>query len=116
MLSPILPSPTDAEVDTYLDAVVARIVEVADPLRIVLFGSRARGDHRPDSDLDLLVFLPDGVDRRAEMRRIGSLLPPRPVGVDLIVTTPALWQRQKDDPGLIYWTAEREGTPIYEKR
>jgi uncharacterized protein len=38
-----------------LDAVVARLVEALDPQAIWLFGSRARGDHRPDSDFDLLV-------------------------------------------------------------
>lgn len=38
-----------------LAAVVARLVEALDPAAIWLFGSRARGDHRPDSDFDLLV-------------------------------------------------------------
>jgi uncharacterized protein len=38
-----------------LNAVVSRLVAVLDPQAIWLFGSRARGDHRPDSDFDLLV-------------------------------------------------------------
>jgi hypothetical protein len=38
-----------------LDAVVRRIVDIVDPVSVWLFGSRARGDHRPDSDFDLLV-------------------------------------------------------------
>ncbi len=40
-----------------VDEVVRRIVATADPLQIIVFGSRARGDHRPDSDLDLAVIL-----------------------------------------------------------
>jgi len=42
-----------------LDAVVARLVQALDPQAIWLFGSRARGDHRPDSDFDLLVVAKD---------------------------------------------------------
>jgi predicted nucleotidyltransferase len=38
-----------------LKAIVKRLVDAADPERIVLFGSRARGDHQSDSDLDLLI-------------------------------------------------------------
>ncbi len=43
-----------------LAGVVARLVEALDPQAIWLFGSRARGDHRPDSDFDLLVVAKDG--------------------------------------------------------
>lgn len=41
------------------------IARQVDPLRIILFGSWARGDARPDSDLDLLVVLPELEDKRA---------------------------------------------------
>jgi hypothetical protein len=44
---------------------VCRIVAHLDPDEVWLFGSRARGDHRPDSDIDLMVVLPDGLDRSA---------------------------------------------------
>jgi predicted nucleotidyltransferase len=47
-----------------VDRIVRRIVEAVHPLRIILFGSRARGDARPDSDLDLLVVMPEGTHRR----------------------------------------------------
>ncbi len=57
--------PTAAEVQAALDAYVAAVharfgSRVHD---IVLFGSRARGDHRPDSDADVAVILEDGVWR-----------------------------------------------------
>lgn len=44
---------------------VRRIVEAVQPLRIILFGSAARGDMTPDSDADVLVVMPEGTDRRA---------------------------------------------------
>lgn len=47
-----------------LDDLVQRIVEVAQPRRIILFGSAVRGDMRPDSDIDILVVAPDGTHRR----------------------------------------------------
>ena len=53
--------------DEVLDEIVRRIVEVADPDKIILFGSRARGDAEPDSDYDLLVI---GPSPRSHYKRI----------------------------------------------
>ena len=47
-----------------LEELVRRIVAAVHPLRIILFGSAARGEMGPDSDLDVLVVMPDGVHRR----------------------------------------------------
>jgi len=47
--------------DAAVSDAVHRLVAQLDPEEIWLFGSRARGDHRPDSDIDLLVVLPDGL-------------------------------------------------------
>jgi predicted nucleotidyltransferase len=46
-----------------LNDLVRRIVEVVQPQRIILFGSAVRGDMRPDSDIDILVAVPDGTHR-----------------------------------------------------
>jgi uncharacterized protein len=48
--------------DEALDGLVARLIAKLDPQSIWLFGSRARGDHRPDSDFDLVVVARPGQD------------------------------------------------------
>jgi len=45
-----------------VENLVSQIVEAVHPLRIILFGSAARGDMRPDSDIDLLIVMPEGVN------------------------------------------------------
>jgi predicted nucleotidyltransferase len=53
-----------------LNEVVDRIVQAVRPQRIVLFGSAASGQMGPDSDLDLLVIMPDGIHRRRTVQAI----------------------------------------------
>lgn len=45
-----------------LHEIAARAAEASGAKRVILFGSRARGDAREDSDVDLLLVLPDGAD------------------------------------------------------
>ena len=99
--------------DPLVRAVVEQVVAEADPIRVVLFGSRATGTARPDSDIDLLVVMPDGTDRRAAMTRIGSRLRRPGVGIDLLVTTPTVLAARGDDPGMIYRTVLRTGRDLY---
>ena len=105
--------PYIAATDPLVRAVVEQVVAEADPLRVVLFGSRVAGTARPDSDIDLLVVMPDGTDRQAAMTRIGSRLRRPGVGIDLLVTTPAALAAHGDDPGLIYQTALRTGLDVW---
>jgi len=53
-----------------IDELVRRIAEVVHPLRIILFGSAARGEMGPHSDLDVLVVMPDGIHRRKTAQAI----------------------------------------------
>lgn len=64
-----------------IEELVRRIVEVVHPQRIILFGSAARGDMRPDSDIDVLVVMPEGVHRRRTAQELHEQLFgfPRPV-------------------------------------
>ena len=86
-----------------------------DPMRIVLFGSRARGDARPDSDLDLLVVLQEVSNKRTAAIEIRRALRDLPVGKDVIVTTPHEIQQRGDLIGSILRPALRDGKILYER-
>ena len=96
-----------------LDEMVHRIVEAVHPLRVVLFGSAARGVAGPDSDLDVLVVMPDGTHRRRTAQELYERLLGVDVAVDILVATPADLEKHKDNVGLIYRRILREGKEIY---
>jgi uncharacterized protein len=80
------------------------------PARVILFGSWARGDARPDSDLDFLVIEQDGGDGHLdEMTRLRDCLPPLGVPVDVVVMSEELVERRRKVPGTMVHTALREG-------
>jgi predicted nucleotidyltransferase len=96
-----------------LDEVVRRIVEVADPDRIILFGSAARGEMTPDSDIDLIVVKSDVEHRGRMAERIYRNLWGIRVPVDVIVYTAEDIERFRDKVGTIVKPALREGREIY---
>jgi predicted nucleotidyltransferase len=96
-----------------LDRLVRRIVEVAQPDRIVLFGSAARDEMGPDSDLDVLVVKSGVAHRRRLAQDIYMNLSGVGVGVDLIVLTPEDIEQQRNSVGSIVGPALEEGRVIY---
>ena len=96
-----------------VDHLVRQIVEAVHPLRVVLFGSAARGEMRPDSDLDFLVVMPDGTHRRRTAQYLYRHVAGRGQPFDVIVATPADLERHKDTVGLIYRDILREGREVY---
>jgi predicted nucleotidyltransferase len=94
---------------------VERIVESFHPLRIVLFGSRARGTDTLDSDIDLLVVLQHVADKRRMAVEIRRVLADMPVCKDIVVTTPDEIARRGDLPGSLLRPALREGKVLYEQ-
>lgn len=96
--------------------VVAQLLAASEPLKIVLFGSVARGDDGLDSDLDLLVVLPavEPARRPQLMADLRAAISAR-VPVDVFVTDPEELERRKDVIGsLVYWPV-REGVVVYER-
>jgi predicted nucleotidyltransferase len=85
---------------TILDKIVQRIVEVADPEKIILFGSAARGEMGPNSDVDRLVVKSDVYRRRLTQAIYMNLFG---VGraVDVVVVTPEDIERYKDSGSLV---------------
>ncbi|MFW6163352.1 MAG: nucleotidyltransferase domain-containing protein [Planctomycetota bacterium] len=96
-----------------LDEIIRRIVEVADPQRILMFGSAARGEMGPDSDIDLLVI----VEGPIHHRRLAQKMYRRMIGVgqpvDLLVATPEDLERYGESLGLVYRPALKEGEEVY---
>ena len=100
----------------WVPQVVADLAAAGDPLQVLLFGSVARGDDGPDSDIDLLVVLP-AVDRRRRHELTVGLANAitAPVPVDLLVTDPAEVAERGDLPGILR-VALREGRVVHERR
>jgi predicted nucleotidyltransferase len=95
-----------------MDEVVRRVVQVADPDAIVLFGSAARDGMGPHSDIDLLV-IKAGAHRRQLAQAIYRHLVGLGHAVDVVVVTPDDVQRYQHCPGMIVEPALREGRAIY---
>ncbi len=96
-----------------IDQLVERIVEVVNPLKIILFGSAARGEMGPDSDVDVLVVMPNGIHRRRTAQHLYREIRGLGVPFDILVTTPEMLEKSKNNIGLIYQTILREGKDVY---
>ena len=94
--------------DAVLDDIIRRIVEVAQPEQIILFGSAARGDMNPHSDVDLLV-VKRGAHRRHLANRIYKSLHGAGAPVDAVVVTPTDVERYKTAHALVIKPALQEG-------
>ncbi|MDI6793294.1 MAG: nucleotidyltransferase domain-containing protein [bacterium] len=96
-----------------IDEIVCRIIHSAKPIRIILFGSFARGDQTEESDIDILVIEDEVRSRRKEMVRIRRALRDMRVPVDIIVAS----RKQIEEYGQIYGTvlfpALQEGKTLY---
>jgi predicted nucleotidyltransferase len=103
---------TDQGIAQVLDELVRRVVEVADPDAIILFGSAARDGMGPHSDIDLLV-IKAGAHRRQLAQAIYRHLIGLGQAVDIVVLTPDDVQRYQHCPGMVVEPALREGKAIY---
>src|SRR5438874_5005811 len=102
-----------SSVQAQIERMVERIVKKFAPEQIILFGSQARGDAGPDSDIDLLVVMPVAGSIRQKRLEVSLAVPHSPIPVDVIVTTPENLAWRKDIVGTIEWPATREGKVLY---
>ena len=100
--------------ETLLDEVVRRVLTVARPERIILFGSAATGQMTEDSDLDLLVVEPESANTRDRSVRIRRALGDVRYPVDVIVMSSARFEETKNLIGGIAYPARKYGRVLYE--
>ena len=98
-----------------IQEVVGRIVEVADPDKILLFGSAARDQMHMDSDLDLLVIKSEPVHRGRLAEDIYMNMLGIKQAIDVVVATPEDIEIYRQDPYLVIHSALQSGKVIYEK-
>ena len=96
-----------------IEQLVQRIIELVYPLRIILFGSAARGEMESDSDIDVLVVMPEGVHQRWTAQLLYRQIRGLGVPFDILVATPNDLEVHRDNIGLIYQTILREGREVY---
>ena len=102
---------SEAIISTMVDRIVGRF----GPSRVVLFGSQARGTAREHSDVDLLVVMGNGADKRRTAVEIRRSLGDLPVSKDIVVATPDEIARRGHVVGSVLHAALREGRVVYER-
>lgn len=100
-----------------IDQLVRVIVQEADPEVVILFGSHARGDARPDSDVDLMVIehAPFSAQRsqRAEYSRLSRALSEFPFAKDILLYSRDEFDYWKESPNHVVGRAQREGKVLH---
>jgi uncharacterized protein len=98
-------------IDRSVIAEAARLLLQAAPSgsEVILFGSHARGDANPDSDLDFLVVEPEVKTKRSEMVRLRDVLRPLRVPADVLVASRAVFEEWRDTPNNVLFEAWTEG-------
>lgn len=105
----------DAVIDEQTIAKAADLLLRAAPgSKVILFGSYARGEADPDSDLDFLVVEPEVKDRFGEMVRLAEVLRPLLLPVDVLVVSAEKFAYWRDTPNTVIYRAAREGK-VYEQ-
>ncbi len=96
-----------------LEELVQRLSGMAGIVRIILFGSAAQGRMGPDSDLDLLVIVKDGLHRRRTAQSIYKRLSGLGTSKDIVVVTESDVRKYKDNPSLVIFPALASGKELY---
>lgn len=96
-----------------LNTIVRQIVDLVQPIRIILFGSASRESENKESDYDILVIMPEGTHRRNTSKILYKKVAESGIPVDIIVATPEDIEKHKNNIGLIYRSILAEGKELY---
>ncbi|MGH2709535.1 MAG: nucleotidyltransferase domain-containing protein, partial [Actinomycetota bacterium] len=100
--------------DPPLAEIIRRLIEAYQPLRIYLFGSKARGDEGPDSDYDLLVVVPDDASsERRDSRLAYEALWGTGTAADVLVCTNSYFEARRHLRASLPGTVLREGKQLH---
>jgi len=102
-------------IDEQIAQMVDRLVKVARPEQIILFGSRASGTPRQDSDVDFLVVMPLTKPRRRLEGDLHAALAGAEIAKDIMVVTPEELIRFRNVPGTIVEPALATGKVVYRR-
>ena len=106
--------PSGTSLDTDIQVIVDQIVALTDPDLIYLFGSRARDDFDPDSDLDLFIVVPDPVgNRRRRENELRRLFPGSSLAVDPWIMGRLEFEETRNIVGGLAYPATHEGRLVY---
>lgn len=95
--------------------ITKRIVQTVHPHRVILFGSRARGQARANSDWDILVIADSNLPRYRRAAPLYAALRDIPIGMDILVYTPDEVEDWRNVQQAFVTTATREGKVLYEE-
>ena len=98
----------------HISTMTNRIVRDFHPEQIILFGSHARGEAHPHSDIDLLVVFSKCADKRKAAIEIRRVLKDMPVPKDIIVSTPEELERKQNSVDSVLRYAQQEGVILYD--
>ena len=105
--------------DALLEEITRAIVETAKPRKVVLFGSRARGNAHPESDIDILVIEDEPFgpqrSRRKEMARLWHALSRFDMAKDILVYAAEEADKWKNSRNHVVAHALRTGRTLYER-
>ncbi|MBF0519602.1 MAG: nucleotidyltransferase domain-containing protein [Nitrospirae bacterium] len=101
--------------DTQLEKTIQIIIRVANPDKIILFGSRSREDFTAESDYDIFVLRKEITNKRELTQSLYRSLYGIGAGVDLIVESPEKFDELKDNPYMIYKEIAISGKVVYER-
>lgn len=101
--------------DKTLEKILNKILEIVTPEKVILFGSRAKGEANQDSDYDILIVKSGLTDKRGLSKKLYRNMLGTNASVDILIEVPEIIEKYKDSVGYIYKKILQEGKIIYGK-